>query len=126
MHSLIELPTPAAGRHLHGSLTIEIIGVEPLKSRYPLILWDIIVLILELTSFSINFTALKDDDDDNSDPAKSSDAYAYSGHLLVRKIGILDSLRENWSSEVMTDASSDNGDSVEGNVLGTLNDPSSD
>lgn len=97
LHSITDLPKPAAGRYLHGSLTIEIIGVEPLTSRFPLILWDIVVLLLQLASFSVNFTALRSDEDDDHEPLKSSDFYAYSGHLLVRDIGIIKSLRENWA-----------------------------
>jgi hypothetical protein len=124
LHLLTELPKPAAGRHLHGSLTIEIIGVEPLTSNFPLVLWDIIVLLLQLASFSINFTALTADEDDSQDPAKSSDAYAYSGHLLVRNIGIVQSVRENWLSAASVSGqplpASDSEANTGGNILGTL------
>lgn len=84
---------------MHGGLTIEFIGVKPLKSCVPLVIWDLVVMILQLILFSINFPI-------NEPPRYSRRNngmdVSYSGQMVVREIPIIQSVFHNWHTPLPT------------------------
>ncbi|ANB15949.1 hypothetical protein AWJ20_3596 [Sugiyamaella lignohabitans] len=70
MHALSDLPKPSSGLYLQGGLTIEFIGVRALESKFPLFVWDFILLSLQLIAFAINFP-VKDHANNPGTPSSS-------------------------------------------------------
>lgn len=92
-------------RYLHGGLTIEFIGDKALTSRASLIIWDIVVMILQLSMFTLNFPTSQQDQDqsleheelEEGSSLRNRDSYGYSGQIVVKDITIFKSLIDNWN-----------------------------
>lgn len=97
LHSIYGPPQASTGKYLHGSLTIEFIGVKQLSSRVPLIIFDVIVMMLQLCMFSINFPP-------REQPEATPLRDTYSGHAVIRNISIVQAIAENWATPVDPDA----------------------
>ncbi|CAN6651691.1 hypothetical protein TRVA0_025S01068 [Trichomonascus vanleenenianus] len=107
IHSLSYPPQATSGHYLHGGLTIEFIGDRELHSRVPLILWDLIVMVLQFSLFSIHYHCKSGSEDSNSPSSSSSNGgdydLAYTGALVIQDISIYDAIIENWRHPLVQD-----------------------
>lgn len=91
-------PVGTGSSYLHGGLTIEFIGVKPLDSRLPLILWDLLVLSLQLILFAINYPIADSSPRDGGEGME----FSFSGQMIVRSIPIIQSIFYNWDMPLPT------------------------
>jgi hypothetical protein len=96
LHLISDPPQPTTGSYLHGGLTIEFIGVRALNSRVPLIIWDCIVFLLQLSAFSMNFPPNVDGQLEDDEQPDETAVHPYSGQLMVRDLMIMQAVTENW------------------------------
>lgn len=100
LHALTSLPSPKSGKYLHGSFTIEFIGVEALNSRIPLVCWSIALLLVQLVSFALRFPVKSSDsqetEDENGTRVATLDS-ALSGHLNIANIQVYRSMEAAWA-----------------------------
>lgn len=105
LHALTSLPSSRSGKYLHGSFTIEFIGVEALNSRLPLVCWSIALLLVQLVSFALRFPVKSSDNQESegvSDGRAATLDSALSGHLNIANIQVYRSMEAAWAEPFTT------------------------
>lgn len=124
MHSVFGPPKSNSPQsdYLHGGWTIEFIGEHELNSRIPLILWDLVVMCVQLVLYAVHYPPERvlgsEETEGGNENEPLSDISAYSGNAIVKDICIVQAIIEGWNKPVETTESSDVSDAEDENETG--------